>query len=346
MDLALKQRGRALVDFEVSIRQAANRLHLEVEKELAGQGINAETLPEDMEARHTVIENALATSRTYGARHMFSEWCAKNSHLAAIEAFEQIRDEVTPQLDALTQGPTTLEAPPEFEAPDYFSKVWFHRSHGGWDATDYNGFIHAEITHRKYVAKIFPGDIYAERRRIVDLAPRRDYKRILDIGASSGHYTRVLAEYFPEAQIWGLDPSKSMLEQAQRVANELGYSWKLVVGLGEAAPFPDQSFDLVTSYAVHHELPPRVIAQIFKEAYRLLEPGGDLLISDVARTQSWDRMKAWAFDWVARWVGEPYWRAAGVMDFAEGAREASFVDVDSGALEPQKTYWVRARKPS
>jgi SAM-dependent methyltransferase len=346
MDLELKQRGRSLVDFEVSIRQAANRLHFEVEAELNLKGIDADTLPEDMDERHAVIEAALATSKTYGARHLLSEWCAKNSHLAAIEAFEQIRSEVTPRLDALSHGPSTLEVAAGFEAPSYYDKVWFHRSHGGWDAIDYNGFVHAEITHRKYVAKIFPGDIYAERRRIADLASRRDYSRILEIGASSGHYTRVLAEHFPDAQIWGLDPSKSMLEQAQRVGNELGLAWKLMVGLGEAAPFADGSFDLVTAYAVHHELPPRITTAIFGEAYRLLEPGGDLLIADIARTQSWDRMKAWAFDWVARWVGEPYWRAAGVMDFAEGARQAGFVDVEMGALEPQKTTYLRARKPA
>jgi SAM-dependent methyltransferase len=276
---------------------------------------------------------------------MFSEWAAKASHLAAIEAFEEIRADVVPRLEALRQGPTTLEVPEGFEPPSYYSRVWFHRSHGGWDTADYNGFIHAEITHRKYVAKVFPGDIYAERRRIADLVTRRDFKNVLDIGASSGHFTRVLTEYFPQAQIWGLDPSARMLEQAQRVANELGYSWKLTVGVGEDAPYPDGSFDLVTSYAIHHELPPRIIAGIFKEAYRLLEPGGELLFSDVARTQSWDKMKAWAFDWIARWVGEPYWRGAGVLDFAEGARAAGFVDVESGQLEPQKTYWVRARKP-
>ena len=344
MDLELKQRGRSLIDFEVAARQAANRLHLEVEKELAAAGVTAQTLPDDMEDRHAMVEAALADSKLYGARHLFSEWAAKQSHLSAIEAFEEIRDQVEPKMAALQTGPTTLAVDPGFEAPPYYSRVWFHRSHGGWDGAAHNGFVHAEITHRKYVSKVFPGDIYAERRRIAEKAPRRDYRRILEIGASSGHYTRVLAEMFPDAEIWGIDPSQKMIEQAQRVGNELGCAWKLHVGVGEDTGFEADSFDLVTAYATHHELPPRIIDAMFKEAFRLLKPGGDMLMSDVSRTQSWDRMKAFAFDWIARWVGEPYWRATAAMDFGEGAKAAGFIDVETGELEPQKTYYVRGRK--
>ncbi len=345
MDLQLKQRGRSLVDFEVSARQTANRLHREVEAELAAAGVTAETLPEGMDDRHDLVEKTLAHSNRYGARHLFSEWAAKQSHLSAIAAFEEIRDELEPKLEALKQGPTTLTADPDFQAPSYYSRVWFHRSHGGWDGADHNGFVHAEITHRKYVAKVFPGDIYAERRRIAAEAPKRDYKRILEVGTSSGHYTKVLAEMFPDAEIWGIDPSEKMLEQAQRVGNELGQAWKLRVGVGEDTGLPPESFDLVTSYAIHHEIPPRIVDALFKEAYRLLVPGGDVLMSDVARTEDWDRMKAYAFDWIARWVGEPYWRATAAMDFGEGARAAGFVNVATGALEPQKTYFVRGTKP-
>src|SRR3546814_5426962 len=60
MQFNLGQRGRSLMDFEVSARQTAARLHQRVEGELADRGITAETLPDDMEARHRLIDEALA----------------------------------------------------------------------------------------------------------------------------------------------------------------------------------------------------------------------------------------------------------------------------------------------
>ena len=345
MEFQLKQRGRALIDFEVAARQTANRLHNEVEQELAGLGLTADALPDDMEERHATIEAALANSKLYGTRALFGEWCADQHGLACYEAFEEIREPVEQSLAALEGGPSTLTEAKDFVAPAYWSRVWFHRTHGGWDVDPLTGFIHSELVHKKYVAKVFPGDVYAERRRIADLAPRADYMRILEIGTSSGHFTRVLAEKFPNAQIVGLDPSRPMLEQARRLGDELGLSWDLHVGVGEATPFAANSFDLVTAYAVHHEIPVRIIEGFFKEALRVLKPGGDILFSDVARTADWDRMKAWAFDWVARWHGEPYWRAASALDFGQGATAAGFTEVRTHALEPQKTYAVTARKP-
>jgi SAM-dependent methyltransferase len=346
MQVELRQRGRALMDFEVSARHAASRLHREVEAELAEKGFVADALPDDMDERHDVLEAALADSKLYGTRVLMGEWCAHNHGLASLEAFEEIRDEVTPRLAPLAQGPTTITVDPNFKPPSYYSRVWFHRTQGGWDDNDYQGFVHAELTHKKYVAKVFPGDIYGERRRIGALAPRRDYKRVLEFGTSSGHYTKVLSEMYPQAEIVGLDPSLRMLEQAQRVANEQGLKWNLFVGVGEEAPFEDNSFDFVTSYAIHHELPPRIIKAWFKEAMRVLKPGGDILFSDVARTYELDKMRAWFFDWVARWQGEPYWRPTAAMDFAEGAREAGFFNVEGISLEPNKTYAVRGTKPA
>lgn len=346
MDISLRQRGRALLDFEVGARQAATRLHRAAERLLAEQGINAETLPEAMDDRHAVIDSALAGSKLFRVRALLGEWCSVNHGLAAQEAFAEIEPQLRAEGRLDGAGATTLAVDPSFEPPAYWARTWFHRTANGWDEHPHQGFIHGELVHKKYVAKVFPGDIYGARRAIARLAPRDHYARILEIGTSSGHYTIALSEVFPDARIIGLDPSARMLEQAQRVGNAAGCAWELHVGIGEHTGFADADFDLVTAYAVHHELPPRAIDDMFTEALRVLKPGGSMVFADVPRYADLDRLAAWRFDWQAKYGGEPFWRASALLDLAERARAAGFVSVSSGALPPRgDTYYVIGSKP-
>lgn len=347
MQFDLGQRGRAMMDFEVTTRLAASRLQQVVEGELADAGLDAQGLPEDMEERHRVIDSALAGSTAYQARSLLGEWCAKQHGRAAEQAFEEISGSIVPALAQLREGGTTITVH-DVDAPRYWSQTWFHRTRGGWDAGPWNGFIHGELVHKKYVSKIFPGDIYGNRRAVLKSLPRADYRRILEIGTSSGHHSVAIAEVFPDARLTGIDPSLRMLEQAQRVANEKGLSWDLHTGVGETMPmFADASFDLVTAYAIHHEMPVKAIEAIFAEAFRVLEPGGDMIMADVARTQSLDRMTAWRFDWLARWGGEPFWRSTAKLDMEPMARAAGFVDVRGWQPNPGRDpYIIYGRKPA
>jgi SAM-dependent methyltransferase len=347
MQFELAQRGRALMDFEVSTRQTAGRLHQRTEAELAAIGITAETLPDDMEERHRLIDDSLRESPVYQARALLGEWSAKQHGRAAEQAFQEIADQVIPELERLRDGPATLEQH-AFDTPRYWSDIWFHRTRGGWDASPYNGFVHGELVHKKYVSKVFPGDIYGNRRIILRELPRHDYQEILEIGTSSGHHSVAISEVFPDATLTGIDPSLRMLEQAQRVANERGLAWQLHQGIGEKMPiFADERFDLVTAYAIHHEMPPRAIAAIFAEAFRVLKPGGDMVMADVTRTQELDKMAAWRMDWTAKWGGEPFWRATAGLDMVPMARAAGFIDVRGYHPQPGRDpYVIYGRKPA
>ncbi|MET0250239.1 MAG: class I SAM-dependent methyltransferase [Sphingobium sp.] len=347
MDFTLSQRGRALMDFEVTARKTAGRLHAAVETALGEQGVTADNLPDDMEARHRFIEERLGETPLYQARALLGEWCSKQHGRAAQEAFDEIADELAPRLDALAQGGTQITEH-EYSAPRYWSDIWFHRTHGGWDASPHNGFVHGEIVHKKYVSQIFPGDIYGNRRLVLRQLPRTDYRRILEIGTSSGHHSVAIAEVFSDAQLVGIDPSVRMLEQARRVANEKGLAWDLHVGIGEHMPmFEDESFDLVTAYAIHHEMPPKAIDAIFREALRVLKPGGDMIMADVVRTGELDKMAAWRMDYAAKWGGEPFWRVTAALDMEPMVRAAGFVDVRGFTPQPGRDpYVIYGRKPA
>jgi ubiquinone/menaquinone biosynthesis C-methylase UbiE len=248
----------------------------------------------------------------------------------------------------LDNGPTEFDTTPA-SPPAYWAETDFHRTAGGWDASPFNGYVHGEVLHKLMLAKMFPGDIFAQRRDAARAAPRRDYARILDMGASSGHYTVALSEVFAHAEITGIDLSPRMLEHARRSGNARQAAWPVFVRPAEDTGFAGGSFDFVTSYNLLHEMPPPVIEAVLAEAFRLLTPGGDMLMSDVPRTADLDRMTAWRFDYVAKWGGEPFWRASAAMDLAEAARRAGFVDVRAGGIGPAPTrhpYVLQGRKPA
>lgn len=342
----LAQRGRALVDFHVGLGKATGALHNAMEAEMRARGLTNEGLPDDIDERHALVDQRMGDWPAYRVRQLLGEWASKNHGPVCTEVFNQLRDELVPQLHALDEGPATLDYGDGAAPPSYWTKVWFHRTTGGWDASDYNGYVHGELVHKMLVAKAYPGDIFASRRQAAAQAPRRDYKRILDMGASSGHYTGALAETFPDSEIWGVDLSPRMLEHARRVANERGLAWKLFVRPAEATGFDAQSFDLVTSFILFHEIPPRIIRGCLEEAFRLLEPGGDMIMTDVPRYHDLDKFSVWRYDWLAKWGGEPYWRASASVDLIGMAQEIGFEAVEAFTMPPVHNYYVlRARKP-
>lgn len=107
---------------------------------------------------------------------------------------------------------------------------------------------------------------------------------ILDVGCSIGISTLALHRYYRQAQphpiqTVGLDLSPYMLAVAQRRDTQ-GEISAWLHAQAENTGLPDASFDLVTLQFVTHELPHSATIAIFKEASRLVRPGGALAIVD------------------------------------------------------------------
>jgi SAM-dependent methyltransferase len=347
MDFSLKQTGRAAIEFAADFGAVGARMRAQIARDMAEKKLDDSTLADDLDVRLRQVDAALEDSQAYTSLGMLSEWAGRNHGRIAQAAFDELRDELAPKLDALLEkGPTRIEARLGEKLPEYFKGWWIHRTTGGWDGHPYQGFVHGELLHREYVARNYPGDIFAQRREILSVLPRKDYRRILEIGTSSAHYTLQIAKTFPQAEIWGCDLSLRMLEQAQRVANEHGYHWKLFQVAGEDTGFEAGSFDLVTSYIVMHEIPAAITRAQLREAFRLLRPGGDVLFTDVTRYAALDRTGEFWAEYMAVNGGEPFWREAASLDLKAAAEEAGFVNVRSEGLGGAKYPWyVYGHKP-
>lgn len=97
--------------------------------------------------------------------------------------------------------------------------------------------------------------------------------KILDVGCGEGRFCRMLRAR--GANTVGLDPVSKLLHQA--VTSEEGH---YLCGSGEALPFASGTFDSVIFYLVLLDIPD--FQKALREAYRVLRPGGNVLMTDIS----------------------------------------------------------------
>jgi demethylmenaquinone methyltransferase/2-methoxy-6-polyprenyl-1,4-benzoquinol methylase len=122
------------------------------------------------------------------------------------------------------------------------------------------------------------------KRRLVDLAAPRAGARALDLATGTGDIAFALAAR--GASVVGLDITHRMIELARskEAPGDRGPERappRFVVGDMLALPFPDTSFDIVTTGYGLRNVPDLTLA--VREIHRVLKPGGQMLSLDFNR---------------------------------------------------------------
>jgi ubiquinone/menaquinone biosynthesis C-methylase UbiE len=169
----------------------------------------------------------------------------------------------------------------------------------------------------------------ALRAPLVALAALAPGQRALDLGCGTATLTLLLAARYPRAIIVGLDADPAVLAIAGRKSHRRRAELPLTRALAQRLPFADASFDCLLACLVLHHLDFAAKRRALAEAYRVLRPGGRVLLVDFGAPH----------DRLARAIGLAVAGLEQIRDHLDGAiplllGEAGFTGLD----EPQR-FW-------
>jgi len=176
----------------------------------------------------------------------------------------------------------------------------------------------------------------------VAIASLRPGQVILDLGSGAGFDAFLAAREVTESgRVIGVDMVPEMLAKARENARKGGYSQvEFRLGEIEALPVADSCVDVIISNCVINLCPDK--RPVYNEAFRVLKPGGRLVVSDVVAREAFseDMMKDWAL------FSGCLSGATVLADLEKILADAGFVDVairPKGNSEEIITSWEAKR---
>ncbi|NCJ08152.1 methyltransferase domain-containing protein [Synechococcales cyanobacterium C] len=230
--------------------------------------------------------------------------------------------------------------------PKYYLQNFHHQTNGYLSDDSANLYdLQVDI--------LFGGTADAMRRRV--LAPLKQglahfstlepsQLKILDVACGTGRTLRQLRATFPQTALLGCDLSAAYLRKANQTLHQLpGELPQLIQANAEALPYANQTFHGITSVFLFHELPPAVRRSVIQESYRLLKPGGTLIICDSIQMSDSPEFAPMMANF-PKLFHEPYYRHYTTDDLEAVLAKVGFTPIQT-SIHLMSKYWI-AQKPS
>ena len=130
----------------------------------------------------------------------------------------------------------------------------------------------------------------ADYRHVMKEIERFRPASLIDIGCGPGGFLCAVQKRFPDIQLNSLDLSEEMVRETQE---RLGPSAVAIVGDSERMPLESEQYEIVTCNMSIHHYPHAQDA--VNEMYRILKPGGTLLLNDMDCASPIRALANWAF---------------------------------------------------
>jgi len=138
-----------------------------------------------------------------------------------------------------------------------------------------------------------------------------DGEAVLEVAVGTGVVFRQILRRNPCGRNIGIDITKAMCRRTRRKANGCDVPFGLAVCDACSLAFQEANFDIVLNNNMLGLLPEREFAPILLEMWRVLRPGGRLVIVTMLRPEN--RMPRWIYQFGAVWLG--CWRDVHLAPF-------------------------------
>lgn len=127
------------------------------------------------------------------------------------------------------------------------------------------------------------------KRKALAIAAIRDGETVLDIGCGTGVFLKMAAKRISSARFIGVDPDADALRIAEKRLRKYESIVVLKKGFAEELPIESGSVDVCVSSLAFHHMPDAAKKKAVAEIFRVLRPGGRVLIADFGKAESTSR---------------------------------------------------------